>query len=139
MGFTKSTSQKEIAIKLTHPWYPGAEFTFHFPKRLPESALNAEKQFLGLKDDEREEQYRKGIINVVAEMVVREPEGFDDFTADTSRPLAERMRDYFDDPEQPELEAILVSAWRAYRAAAMPSAYLKSPESGSAKGNVLSA
>ena len=49
-------------------------------------------------------------------------------------PLAERMRVYFDDTTQPELEAILSGAWRAYKVAAIPAAYVKSPEDSGAKG-----
>lgn len=49
-------------------------------------------------------------------------------------PLAERMRVYFDDTTQPELETILSGAWRAYKVAAIPAAYIKSPEDSGAKG-----
>jgi hypothetical protein len=41
-------------------------------------------------------------------------------------PLAERMRVYFDEPDKPEFEAILLSVWRGYKAAAVPAAYIKS-------------
>lgn len=49
-------------------------------------------------------------------------------------PLAKRMRDYFDDTTQPELEFLLAGAWRAYKAAAIPAAYIKSPEDSGAQG-----
>jgi hypothetical protein len=48
--------------------------------------------------------------------------------------LAKRMRDYFDDFTQPELEMILSGAWRAYKAAEIPAAYIKSPEDSVAPG-----
>lgn len=141
MAFSKQGNSKEVSVEVTHRWHPGALFVFHFPKRLPQSALDAEKSFLGLKDDERAEAHRAALVNTVAEMVTREPEGFDDFpetvcvgpgTAAVSKNVADRVRVYFDDPEQPELEAIIVSAWRAYRAAAIPAAYTKSAEGRSA-------
>lgn len=176
MGFSKKTSQPEIAISVTHPWHPGTQFVFHFPKQLPESAVEAEKTFLGLKDTERAGEHRKALVNVVAQMVTAEPEGFDDFPGaaeiaelkavrarlegdelkegereqleervrslegalDTARqtPLAKRMRDYFDDETQPELEAIIAGVWRAYKAAAIPAAYIKSPGDSGAPGAV---
>lgn len=136
MGFSKNKNTKGLAIKVTHPWHPGAEFIFHFPKRLPQSALDAEKGFVGLKDDEREDAARLALIGVVAEMVTREPEGFDDFIVGGPRTLPERMREYFDDPEQPELEQIIVSVWRGYKAAAIPAAYLFRPSDSGAAGGL---
>lgn len=176
MGFNKQKNSKEIAISVTHPWHPGAQFVFHFPKALPQSALDAEAKFLGLKDAERPEEYRKHLIDTVAEMVTQEPEGFDDFPGASERdelealrdaesapgakpdsrratgisvleatldrirekPLQARMREYFDDQSQPELESIIVSAWRAYRAAAMPAAYLKSGKDRRPQGHLSS-
>lgn len=133
MGFRKKGYSPEITIEVSHPWYPGSVFGFTFPKQLPQDALDAEGRLFGLKDEERGDASRKALIDVVARMVVREPSGFDDFPADVPPPnsretvgLAERMRGYFDDPTQPELEAIIVSVWRAYRAAAIPSSYVKS-------------
>lgn len=52
--------------------------------------------------------------------------------------LAFRVVEYFNDPDKPELEAIIVSAWRAYRSAAMPSSYLKSLSSDGAGSGGLS-
>lgn len=141
MGFSKVKNSKEVSIAVSHAWHPGAKFVFHFPKTLPQSAVEAEKTFLGLKEDERAEAHREALINAVGEMVTRAPEGFDDFpetvtlgpgSAGVSSKLSHRVCFYFDDPEQPELEAIIVSAWRAYRAASLPSAYLKSAEDRSA-------
>ncbi|MGI8997542.1 MAG: hypothetical protein ACR2GW_12830 [Pyrinomonadaceae bacterium] len=135
MGFSKQDYSPEIAINVTHPWHPGETFTFHFPKALPQAALDAERQFLGLPDAAREGAHRQALIGVVAEMLLRAPEGFADFPTDdvmpenlVARPLPQRVREYFDDPGKPELEAIIAGAWRAYKAAAQPSAYLKSRE-----------
>ncbi len=133
MGFNKDKNEPDIAIEVRHPWHPGDVYTFYFPKKLPQLALDAEAKFLGLKEGERSDEYRKELINTVAAMVTREPEGFDHFPTDevlpagqSPRSLSIRMRDYFDDPNHPELESILVGVWRAYRASAVPSAYLKS-------------
>ncbi|MET0646380.1 MAG: hypothetical protein ABW208_07140 [Pyrinomonadaceae bacterium] len=176
MGFNKQTSQPAVGIIVKHSWHPGAAFVFYFPKRLPETALNAEQTYLGLQDSERPDEYRLALINVVAEMASSEPEEFDDFPGaaeiagikkartqlkaeglkDKEReeiegrveelerslavvrqvPLAKRMRDYFDDPTQPELEMILAGAWRAYKAAVIPAAYIKSPEDSGASGDL---
>jgi hypothetical protein len=145
VGFTKKENPPEISIEVRHPWHPGSVFIFHFPKKLHQLALDAEQRFLGLTDDARPDEHRKAIIDTIAEMVIREPEGFDDFPdvnhvvkpGDGKRPLAPRMREYFDDDSQPELETIIVSAWRAYRAAAVPTAYVKSLQSdGEGAGHV---
>lgn len=178
MGFSKKENSKEIAIKVKHPWHPDSAFIFYFPKQLPETALAAERNFVGLKDDEREDAARLAMIGVVAEMVLREPEGFDDFpgAAEVAElkavcarlegeeleaderarleerqrgleealarvretPLAKRMCDYFDDPAQPELEQIIVSVWRGYKAAAIPAAYLFRPADSGAAGGLPS-
>lgn len=135
MAFSKKDNSKEIAIVCTHPWHPGDEYTFYLQKRLPQSAIDAEANFIGLKDTERPDAYRVAIIATVAEMVTKEPDGFSDFPSETimpgsigTKPLAQRMREYFDDPAVPELEQIVVTLWRQYRSAAIPQAYLKSAE-----------
>lgn len=125
MGFRKSTNETEVAVVVTHKWHPGDEFTFYFPKVLPQAAIEAEGRFLGLKEDAREEEYRQLLIETVAAMVTRDPIGFDDFPT-SDAPLADRFIAYFDDPSQPELQSILLSVWREYRAGAIPFAYLKS-------------
>ena len=126
MAFSKKNNSTEVAIEVTHKWYPDTQFVFHFPKRLPQAAAEAEARFVGMKDGERGDEYRRNLIEVVAQMLLREPEGFDDFPAEESRPLSERARSYFDDESQPELEVILAGAWRAYKVAAIPAAYIKS-------------
>lgn len=140
MGFTKTDYAPEIAIEVRHQWHPDVTFTFHFPKVLPQAAVEAEREFLGLSDAEREAESRHALINIIAQMLVREPEGFDDFPSSSALPtslvarsLPERVRTYFNDTEKPELEAILVSVWRAYRAAAISSAYLKSIQNNGAR------
>jgi hypothetical protein len=127
MPFSKTNYSPEIEIVATHRWYPGDKFVFTLPKVLPESALDAEAGFLGLNGTERDDQARRALISVVAQMVTKEPEGFEDFPQD-ARPLAERFVEYFDDPSKPELENILVGVWREYRGGAVSSTYLKSRE-----------
>lgn len=135
MGFSKKSYSPVIEIEVLHPYYPGEVFIFTFPKVLPQSALDAEKSYLGLPDTEQPEALRKGLIGVVAEMVTLPPTGFDDFpdlnpgelqTGSTKVALRRAVLDYFDDPEKPELEQIISGAWRAYKTAAIPAAYLKS-------------
>jgi len=133
MSFSKANYAPEIAIAVSHAWHPGEVFTFYLPKVLPQAALDAEAAWIGVPSDERGEASRVALIQTVAAMLTREPEGFDDFPGDKvmesgvhARPLRERVVDYFNDPTKPELEAILVSVWRAYREASVPSAYLKS-------------
>lgn len=140
MGFDKSTYQTEVNAVVTHQWHPGKEFIFTFPKLLPQAALDAEKTFLGLPDGERAEAARLALIGMLAEMVTKEPRGFDNFPTDevmpqgqSPRSLSIRFRDYFDDPSQPELEAILAGAWQAYRGGSRPVAYLKSHENSGAR------
>ena len=144
MGFSKAHNKKEISIVVTHPMHPGDRYVFTFPKTLPQAALDAQGRFLGLPDTARAEEWRTALVATVAEMVIREPEGFDDFQRLTDedraagmvnqRPLAERFVEYFNDAEQPELEAIIVQAWKEYKAAAVPAAYVKSPEDSGAPG-----
>lgn len=133
MPFSKATNEPDIRIEVKHSWHPGVVFAFTFPKRLTQLAADAEARFLGLKEDAREDEHRLALIQTVAEMVTKEPEGFDDFPIDEKLPpggaprsLSVRFRDYFDEPSQVELEQILIGAWRAYRASSVPSAYMKS-------------
>jgi hypothetical protein len=134
MGFDKKTYEHEIQIAVTHQWHPGKEFVFTFPKTLPQPALDAEKAFLGVEEKEREALSRILLIKTVAAMVTREPEGFDNFPPSAVKnDLAERFIVYFDDPSQPELEAITTSAFSGYKAAARPVAYLKSLQSDGAR------
>ncbi len=130
MGFIKSTNEPDITIVVTHPWHEGDVYSFTFPKRLPQAAVDAEKRFLGLKDEARPDESRRALIETLAEMVTREPEGFDDFPSSATEvdapmgeSLARRFVEYFDDYSQPEFESILVSVWRAYRASAVPDAF----------------
>lgn len=145
MSFSKTDYSPEIIISVTHPWYPSETFLFFFPKRLSQAAIDADAAVFSLRDNERPAAARLAVINVVAEMCVREPEGFADFPTDAIMPekliargLPQRVREYFDDPSKPELEAIILGAWRAYRASALPSAYLKSLQNNGARGGRVS-
>lgn len=135
MGFNKSNNSKSIAVMVEHPWYPDGKFVFHLAKRLSEDALHAQALFVGLDEKDRSDEHRDALIRVVARMSEKEPEGFEDFPRSApvaaSNDLAFRMINYFDDPEHPELERILVSVWRTYWSAAVPQAYLKSVQSDS--------
>lgn len=145
MAFSKATYEPEIRIEVRHAWHPDSVFAFYFPKRLPQVAADAEARFLGLEEAARADEHRRALIEAVAEMLTREPEGFDDFPLDTNLPhsqqprsLSIRVRDYFDDPLQIELEQILVAAWRAYRATSVPNAYPKSLQDSSARDGTAS-
>lgn len=148
MGFSKQSNEQEIRIEVLHQWHPDTIFAFTFPKRMSQPATEAEARYLGLTDKERSDEYVKALIETVAEMVIREPEGFDDFPQLTTEDragsmvvissLKERMRNYFDDPTQPEFEVILSAAYRGYRMSAMPSAYPKSLQVGGAGDGDLS-
>ena len=119
--------EPEIQIVITHQWHPGSKFIFTFPKRLPQAAIDAEAKLLGLGDQDRDEQARLLVIETVAKMSAQAPEGFPGFPEIAAGvDLAGTIQQYFDDPSQPELEAIATSAWSGYRAAARPAAYAKS-------------
>lgn len=137
MGFAKKDSAPEITIEVQHQFHPGTIFSFTLPKILPQAALNAEAEFVGLKDDERPEAYREALVGLVAELVTLPPTGFDDFKDVIAPSLAERMRAYFNDPAHPELESILVAVWRAYKAAVVPVAYTKSVQADSTSSSHL--
>jgi hypothetical protein len=94
---------------------------------MSDAAAEAQKDFFALPDAERPEVRRQKLIATIALMLTREPSGFDEFPQD-ERPLSERVREYFDEPEQPELHAILVAAWNRYWEVSVPRAYLKSVE-----------
>lgn len=146
MGFSKENYEPEISIEVTHPWHPGDKYIFHLPKTMPQAATDAEATFLGLTDEARPDEHRLHLIATLAEMVTREPEGFDDFPMDNALPagqharsLSIRMRDYFDDESKPELESILVGVWRMYRASALPAAHIKSFQNNGARSSDVSA
>lgn len=127
MGFSKSKNTDTIGIIAEHPYHPDTKFVFYLTKRASREAADAQSRFIGLPEDERPEVYREGLVETVAHLLAKEPEGFDDFpTGD--QPLHERATAYFDDAEQVEFEAILATVWRRYIAAAVPAVYLKSPQ-----------
>lgn len=124
MPFSKAEYEPDVAYAVTHPYYPGEEFVFWVVKELPQPAVEQEKAFLGLKDEEREEKSRELLTRLVSEMTTRPPLGFTDFPTD-ERPLAERFFEYFNDPSKPELEGFIARVWRAHRLAILDPAYLK--------------
>jgi hypothetical protein len=124
--FSKEKWEPEIEIVVNHKWHPDTDFIFTFPKILPKAALDAEKTLLGLTDAERPDKSRLGVIDVVAKMCTRAPQGFDGFPTTEPAQLEQAVREYFDAPHFPELEAIISTAWSGYRAAARPAAYAKS-------------
>jgi hypothetical protein len=136
MGFRKGASPKEVAVTVPAPWKGDGEFTFYFARRPSNEALQTSDRLIGLLGDERREERRKALVQVVAELSTREPEGFDDFPRETeahrnavtfgTNPLGERIVEYFDDPEEPDLERIIAAAWNFYIVEASPRAYLKS-------------
>ena len=130
MGYSKKHAPVAIAIAVTHRWFPDVEFVFRFARRMPVAVADRERELLGLDERQREQEARRIIIESVADLLVVEPEGFDDFPGD-GRPLSERAREYFFDEDHPELGEIAIAAWRSYREAAMPSSYLKSGPGGS--------
>jgi hypothetical protein len=125
--YSKKNYSKEVEIDVKHPRYPGALFTFTFTKEMSDAAADAQKEFFALPDTERPEIRRQKLIATVALMLTREPSGFEEFPTD-ARPLPERVAEYFDEPNQPELHAILVAAWNKYWEVSVPRAYLKSAE-----------
>lgn len=134
--FTKNSYSPNVSIGVTLPTRPGDEYVFTFPKRLPQTALDAEEAFVGLDKEERADAFRLGLVRTVAAMLVTEPQGFGDFPVD-ERPLAERALEYFADPAEPEFEAILVKAWGGFREVTRATAYLKSVQAdGAAVGDV---
>ncbi len=137
MGFSKRTNVPEVTIKVDHPWHEGQSFFFDFPKRLPQVAVDAEQEYIGLKETEQKDAFRVGLIKTVAAMLLRPPSGFDDFPQD-ERPLAERTLEYFDDAAQVEFESVIIAAWRGYRMSAVSSVYLKSSKNNGARADDLS-
>jgi len=125
--YSKKNYSKDVEIDVKHPRYPGAVFGFTFTKEMSDAAAEAQKEFFALPDTERPEVRRQKLIATVALMLTVAPSGFEEFPAD-ERPLPERVREYFDEPDQPELHAILVAAWNKYWEVSVPRAYLKSGE-----------
>lgn len=125
MGYSKKYAPITITIAVTHRWFPDVEFVFRFARSMPVTVFDRERELLGLNESQREQEARRIIIESVADLLVVEPGGFDDFPCD-GRPLSERAREYFLDENHPELGEIAIAAWRAYRETAVPSSYLKS-------------
>jgi hypothetical protein len=125
MPFSKTDYEPDVGYVVTHPYYPGDEFIFYVAKELSQSAEAREKEFLGLKEEERQDKSRELLTRLVAEITTRPPDGFIDFPAD-ERPLSERFFEYFNDPSKPELEGFITRVWRAHRLAVLEPAYLKS-------------
>lgn len=139
MGFTKERALREpdIPVVAEHPRYEGEQYIFYFSRRLSPSALEARDSLWALSAEERAgPAYLPALCAAAAALASREPEGFDDFPRLTDEdrsagmvniePLAQRFVKYFNDPDQPELEAILLAAWNAYWEGARPWARLKS-------------
>lgn len=135
--YDKQQYSTEVEIEVKHPRYPGALFTFTFTKEISEAMADAQKEFFALPDNERPEIRRQKLIATVALMLTRIPTGFARFPED-ERPLSDRVREYFDEPTQPELHAILVAAWNMFWEVSVPRAYLKSGQNYSEAANNLS-
>ncbi|MGB8509369.1 MAG: hypothetical protein WCD76_13350 [Pyrinomonadaceae bacterium] len=124
--FVKGTFSPEVTIIVILPTRPDSQYSFTFPKKLPQAVLDAERE-LALKTGERSAEARVALVKAVAAMLVTDPEGFGDYPVKTEEGTVEsRALEYFDDPNEPELETILVNAWFEYREAVRPRAYLKS-------------
>jgi hypothetical protein len=132
MAFNKSTNPKEISITVTHPWHAGDEYIFHLAKRLSKEATEAQEHYFALTGDEQAGEVRRRRVVALAAMCVREPEGFEDFPTEDDRPLAQRVAEYFDDPEEPELERIVSAVWNRYWQEAVPQAHSKSVQNSGA-------
>jgi hypothetical protein len=140
MGFTKERARVEpdIAVVAAHPRYEGEQYIFYFSRRLSPTALEARNRLWGMSADEREgPAFLPALCAAAAALASREPSGFDDFPEGAERPLAERFVEYFNDPDQPELEAILLAAWNAYWEGARPWARLKSLQDSLSGGSQL--
>ncbi len=123
MSFNKSKKDEPVVIGAKHAWHSEDEYIFYLTKQPSPAFTNAQKHFLSLPEVTPPEESVKAFVEMVAQLMVSAPKGFSDFIID-DRPLAERFKEYFCDPEQPELEPILVRVWREYKESAVPSAYL---------------
>lgn len=125
MGFSKATYRPNIQVGVMHPYYPQDEFVFTLAKEPSKAAKDADAKFVALVDSQATlEEFRKGLIEVMSEVAAEAPSGFEDFPVD-ERPLPERMREYFDAPEYPELEMILAATLRQFRISAQPVVYIE--------------
>lgn len=126
-SFTKGTRPKDVPVTVPDPWGQGCEYTLYFAKRPPKEALDAGEAYFATMGEGRAEERRKSLVRATASLMTREPEGFGDFPRD-DRPLTERALEYFDDPEEVEIEKVLFAAWSWYLSEAAPRAYSKSAE-----------
>lgn len=131
MGFSKAHYQDEVEVVITHPLYPDAPFTFFFPKKTPQAALDATARYVGLTDDVLDEVRARAFVEMLTTQMSREPLGFDDLPRD-ERPLQERLTEYFDDPGKPELLEILLEAKRIYKEGTTLGGYFKSVQNSGA-------
>lgn len=125
--FRKGTRPKDVPVIVPDPWDGEGRYTLYFTKRPPREAMDAGEAYFAATGEERAEERRKSLVRAAASLMTREPEGFADFPRD-ERPLSERALEYFDDPEEIDLEKILSAAWSWYLSGAAPRAYSKSTE-----------
>jgi hypothetical protein len=146
LGFSKTTYEPEVAIIVNHPLYPDSPFTFFFPKKMPQEAIDASTRFLGLKEDVREEESDKAFVEMLTAQMSRPPEGFDDLEIpkgfssheEQLKAMRQALIEYFYDPSKPELSAMLLQAKRKYTEVMTPRGYLKSRENNDARDDTAS-
>lgn len=131
MGFTKANIRREFDIPVEHPLYPGVVFSFTVRTRLTKDADDARQQMFAVSDDAEESVHRAATSNMLSQIVVAEPKGFDDFP--TEGDLAQRVREYFNDEE---LDSIRNFVLNSYWGAIMPRPAMKSVQGDSPAGGV---
>ncbi len=131
MGFSKANVRREFDIEVEHPLYPDTTFTFTVRTRLTKDADDARQQMFAVGEDEEEAVHRAATANMLSQIVVKEPQGFDDFP--TEGDLAARMREYFNDAD---LDSIRNFVLNRYWGAIMPRPAMKSIQGDSEAGGV---
>lgn len=137
MGFSKKTEgATRVAIEFNDPLIEGDRRVLVLRSRMHGEAEAARERYVGLPTDQREAAYQEYVAEMIATLLVEEPEGFEDFpkaalpmaTPDPVE-LSMRAKNYFNDPL---LKDYLSFVWGAYRRATEPEVLFRIVSVGSA-------
>lgn len=135
--FSKKKRATDVEVKLTYPkLYPGVEFGFVLRMQLSSEGDKMRSEYLGMKQEERRAASEQHSLDMLCDLILQEPVGFEDFPAarytgdDAAKQLTDlqaRTREYFGetDADGKLLEAWLVTqVIAAYWSSVLPGEYL---------------
>jgi len=125
--FSRNAIPRVAGVKVKLPLIKGLEFLFEFKIRLSKDMQAERETWLGQRVSEREKNYEEVTLKLAADLLVRDPQGFDPADWPTEGSPGEKLLAYFQATTDPDAKKLIFDTIEAaisgYWAIVLPSAF----------------